>query len=129
MYWNGQMGAWWQVLMSLGFVLFWAAVITLIVLLARSLRANQLRGRQGWGGGPAQSQGWGGGPAQPQGWASAPQQPGWAPPPPVPPGQPEAMYAGGRAEDVLAERFARGEIDEAEYRARLDVLRQQRGGA
>jgi putative membrane protein len=28
-----------------------------------------------------------------------------------------------RAEAVLAERFARGEIDEAEYHARLDALR------
>ncbi|MBE4720011.1 SHOCT domain-containing protein [Pseudarthrobacter sp. AB1] len=29
----------------------------------------------------------------------------------------------GYAENVLAERFARGEIDEVEYTARLDVLR------
>jgi putative membrane protein len=28
-----------------------------------------------------------------------------------------------RAEDLLAERFARGEIDESEYRARRDTLR------
>jgi putative membrane protein len=28
----------------------------------------------------------------------------------------------GAAEDILAERFARGEIDEREYRHRLDVL-------
>jgi putative membrane protein len=28
-----------------------------------------------------------------------------------------------RAEDVLAERFARGEIDEEEYRKRRDALR------
>jgi putative membrane protein len=27
------------------------------------------------------------------------------------------------AEDILAERFARGEIDEAEYRTRRDALR------
>jgi putative membrane protein len=32
---------------------------------------------------------------------------------------------GGRGPDeILAERFARGEIDAAEYRARLDALRQ-----
>jgi putative membrane protein len=37
----------------------------------------------------------------------------------VPPGA-------GRAEDVLAERFARGEIDEDEYRRRLAVLRERR---
>jgi putative membrane protein len=29
----------------------------------------------------------------------------------------------GYAEDLLAQRFARGEIDESEYTARLDVLR------
>lgn len=32
--------------------------------------------------------------------------------------------SGLSAEDVLAQRFARGEIDEAEYRHRLEVLRQ-----
>lgn len=31
-----------------------------------------------------------------------------------------------RAEDVLAERFARGEIDENEYRQRLSALREHR---
>ena len=30
------------------------------------------------------------------------------------------------AEDLLAERFARGDITEQEYRGRLDVLRQSR---
>lgn len=30
------------------------------------------------------------------------------------------------AEDVLAERFARGEIDEEEYRRRLTLLREHR---
>lgn len=30
------------------------------------------------------------------------------------------------AERILAERFARGEVDEAEYRARLEVLRADR---
>lgn len=30
-----------------------------------------------------------------------------------------------RGEAILRERFARGEIDEDEYRARLDVLRHQ----
>jgi putative membrane protein len=33
---------------------------------------------------------------------------------------------GSRAEDVLAERFARGEIDEEEYRRRLALLREHR---
>ena len=31
-----------------------------------------------------------------------------------------------RADDVLAERFARGEIDENEYRQRLSALREHR---
>jgi len=33
------------------------------------------------------------------------------------------MKAGGGAERMLAERYARGEIDEEEYRERLSVLR------
>jgi len=33
----------------------------------------------------------------------------------------------GGAEDVLAERFARGEIDDSEYTARLTALRRSRG--
>ena len=32
--------------------------------------------------------------------------------------------AGRGPQEILAERFARGEIDAAEYRARLDTLRQ-----
>lgn len=42
------------------------------------------------------------------------------------PGGPGTPPGAGRAEDVLAERFARGEIDEDEYRRRLAVLREQR---
>lgn len=38
----------------------------------------------------------------------------------TPPEQPPATRA---PEQLLAERFARGEIDEAEYRHRLDILR------
>ncbi len=34
--------------------------------------------------------------------------------------------ASGRAEAVLAERYARGEVTEEEYRARLEVLRSHR---
>jgi putative membrane protein len=44
-----------------------------------------------------------------------------------PPAEPRPSAGGGSAgpspEQVLAERFARGEIDEQEYRARLAVLR------
>jgi putative membrane protein len=37
------------------------------------------------------------------------------------------MYGSARAaEDVLAERFARGDIDEDEYRRRMTALREQR---
>lgn len=45
-------------------------------------------------------------------------------------GQPPSSGAPGwgsrRAEDLLAERFARGEIDEDEYRRRLALLREHR---
>ncbi|GAA2250360.1 MULTISPECIES: SHOCT domain-containing protein [Kitasatospora] len=44
----------------------------------------------------------------------------WTPTPQTPPAQPEA-------EQVLAERFARGEIDADEYRHRLEVLRSGAG--
>lgn len=84
MYWDGNMGVWGYILMGVGFVLFWAAVITAIILFARSVGA----GNQRYGGsGPA----------------------------------------AGAAENQLAERFARGEIDESEYTARLSVLRRGRG--
>jgi putative membrane protein len=77
--WNDGMGLWGYVLMSISMVVVWGAIITGIVLLARSLRAPSLN----------------------------------APQPPSP----------RKAEDVLAERFARGEIDVAEYQNRLAVLR------
>lgn len=35
-----------------------------------------------------------------------------------------AYPAGSRAQEILDERFARGEIDEEEYRRRKDVLRE-----
>nr|WP_240800391.1 MULTISPECIES: hypothetical protein [Streptomyces]MCY0982417.1 hypothetical protein [Streptomyces tirandamycinicus] len=38
----------------------------------------------------------------------------------------EQRWGGGRAEDLLAERFARGDIDEDEYRRRLALLRESR---
>ncbi len=39
--------------------------------------------------------------------------------------RPNRPYAAGSAKAVLAERFARGEIDAEEYRARLAVLRER----
>ncbi|MGW1028788.1 SHOCT domain-containing protein [Streptomyces sp. NPDC002577] len=38
----------------------------------------------------------------------------------------EPGWGGRRAEDLLAERFARGEIDEDEYERRLALLREHR---
>jgi putative membrane protein len=81
MYWNGGMGLWGYLLMSLSFVMFWAAVITVLVLLFRSMR-------------------------------TAPPNQG-----PAPDTNPEML---------LAARFARGEIDETEYMARLAALPPQR---
>ncbi|PJJ61539.1 SHOCT domain-containing protein [Compostimonas suwonensis] len=48
------------------------------------------------------------------GWDGGPGGPGFAP------------WARGGAESTLAERFAQGDIDEVEYRARLEVLRANR---
>ncbi|MDQ0768930.1 putative membrane protein [Pseudarthrobacter defluvii] len=80
--WNDGMGLWGYAMMSISMVLVWGAIITGIVLLARSLRV----------------------------------------PAPHPMQQSPRM-----AEDVLAERFARGEIDSVEYQNRLAVLRGQPG--
>ncbi|QHC23447.1 SHOCT domain-containing protein [Streptomyces sp. GS7] len=38
----------------------------------------------------------------------------------------ERVWGPGQGEDLLAERFARGEIDEEEYKRRLAVLREPR---
>lgn len=88
--------------------LFWLAVIVVVGLVfgRRWRRAAASRGtygpRFGWGGPSA----WGGrGP-----WGG--------------PGSWAAPGAGvSAAEHTLADRFARGDIDEVEYRARLEVLR------
>ncbi|MGW9630890.1 SHOCT domain-containing protein [Agromyces sp. NPDC055520] len=52
------------------------------------------------------------------------------------PGMPDGSYgppwmrgSGASAESTLAERFAKGDIDETEYRARLEVLRANRPNA
>lgn len=86
MYWGGDMGGWGYALTVLSFVLFWGAIITSIILWARSIGGGGRR--------------YGGGTAGPD-----------------------------TAESLLAERFARGEIDESEYTARLTVLRRGRAGA
>ncbi|WP_329282202.1 SHOCT domain-containing protein [Streptomyces sp. NBC_01451] len=79
MYWNRhEMNGWNWFAMSISTVLLWALLITVAVLLYRTLNRS-----------------------------------------PEPPHTPAATPA----EQVLAERFARGEIDEEEYRRRLTVLR------
>jgi putative membrane protein len=81
MFWNGNdFGGWGYALMAISMVLFWGAVITGIVILARSLGANSRPNR--------------------------------------------AMLVSGSGENLLAERFARGEIEESEYNSRLAILRQ-----
>ncbi|GAB26205.1 hypothetical protein GOPIP_093_00100 [Gordonia polyisoprenivorans NBRC 16320 = JCM 10675] len=94
MYDNGYMwgnswgwGGW--ILMASMMVLFWAAVITAVVLAIRYFS----------------------GPRHHSGGVPGPGQPGPGP---------------SRAEDVLGERFARGEIDEDEYRKRMTALREHR---
>ncbi|MER6418281.1 SHOCT domain-containing protein [Streptomyces sp. NPDC001137] len=79
MYWNGHdMNGWGWFTMSIGTVLLWALLITVAVLLYRTLNRA-----------------------------------------PEPPRTPTAASP----ERLLAERFARGEIDEEQYRRSLAVLR------
>lgn len=81
MFWYGHnVGGWGWIAMSIGMILFWALIITALVLLFRAL-------------------------SRPHEHAHTP-----APPAPTP-------------EQILAERFARSEIDEEEYQHRLAVLR------
>lgn len=80
------LGGW--IVMALVMIVFWALVITAIVLAVRYFA----------GGGTAQGRA------------------GGAPQP----------LTGGRAEDLLAERYARGEIDDEEYRRRLALIREHR---
>lgn len=79
MWHNGGTG--WWILMAVLTVVFWAVVITVVVLAIRYVASD--RGRSA---GPTSAQ----------------------------------------AEDVLAERYARGEVDDDEYRRRLALLREHR---
>lgn len=82
--WDGWgWGGW--IVMTVLMVVFWAVVITAIVLAIRYASAGGQR-------------------SQAAGDAST-----------------------RKAEDVLAERFARGEIDDEEYRQRMSLLREHRG--
>ncbi|GAA2759091.1 SHOCT domain-containing protein [Actinopolymorpha rutila] len=97
MFWyGGGMGWWGYVLMTISMIAFWGLVIAGVVALVRYAGHGP---QTGAGGGQPRV------PAQ-----------GQAPAPPIPP------PARPTPDDVLAERFARGEIDEDEYRRRLDVL-------
>jgi putative membrane protein len=77
--------------------LFWIALIVFVIVMVA-------RRRRAWGPGPWGPYGQGG------------------------PGGPGAPWNRGArsAEATLAERFAKGDIDEVEYRARLEVLRANR---
>jgi putative membrane protein len=88
MFWYGHdMSGWGWFGASLGMIVFWALIITVLVLLFRGLgRSTPVGSRD------------------------------------------VASRTTPSAEELLAERFARGEIDEDEYQRRLRVLRSS-GGA
>lgn len=78
MYWgNGGVGGW--LLMALGMLVFWAAIIAILVAGIRAATT-------GWG---------------------------------------HANASDDNAIQILDERFARGDIDEEEYRSRRDTLRRR----
>ena len=81
--WGWGWGGW--IVMGLLMVVFWAVVITLVVLAIRYFTSDR---------------------------SSA--------------GATRAAPAPSRAEDLLAERLARGEIDADEYRQRMALLREHR---
>ncbi len=98
----------------MGFHPFWPIFIIgpLMFLIIVGLLVALLVRRRRWGYGPWGSAPWHGTPGAPgTPGAQAP----WA-------GKPQ----GGSAEQILASRFAKGDIDETEYRARLEVLRADR---
>ncbi|GAA3031029.1 SHOCT domain-containing protein [Streptomyces olivoverticillatus] len=84
MFWYNHGGGWGLFAMTVSMVLFWALIITVAVLLFRTLARPPHDARH-------------------TGWQSGP--------------------APGHAEQILAERYARGEIDEEEYARRLATLR------
>lgn len=100
MYWYGGVPGWGYALMVISMVLFWGLIIAGVVALVRYV------GRSG-----SRAGGW--------------QGPGSGGPGPGAGGRGPGDYgsASATAEDLLAQRFARGEIDEDEYRQRLAILR------
>ncbi|WP_066979345.1 SHOCT domain-containing protein [Streptomyces sp. NRRL F-4489] len=105
MFWYGHGGGGWGWLAAMiGMVLFWALVITVGILVFRALAR----------------------PGPPVGDEQARRFPGWHPG--TQPGTPAAGPPG--PEQILAERYARGEIEDEEYHRRLSVLRtSSHGGA
>lgn len=99
----------WGLLMSMVFVLFWVLVALGIVALLVLLRRRQGRS---FG-------------AQPGPYAP----PHWQPGPGPGPGPGAWAGSGLTPEQILADRFARGEIDEKEYRQRMAALRAEGGTA
>ena len=92
-----------------GFAPFWPFFIIgpLMFLVIVGLLVAILVRRRRWGG------------PGPWGWHGAPGAPGA--------GAPWAAQSQSRtAEQILADRFAKGDVDETEYRARLEVLRANR---
>ena len=83
MMWYGSNGGWggW-LLMTIAMVLFWALIITAVVLIVRYLVSQRLTGT--------------------------------------------SAVSARTPEEVLAERYARGEIDDDEYQRRLALLHQNR---
>ena len=83
MMWYGGNGGWagW-LLMTIAMVLFWALIITAVVLIVRYLISQRLTGT--------------------------------------------SAVSARTPEEVLAERYARGEIDDNEYQRRLALLHQNR---
>jgi putative membrane protein len=80
---------------------FWFVIIVLIIVFAVTGRRRRMARWAAMGGQPGAWGPWGHGP-----WGNS---------------------AAKSAESTLAERFAQGDIDEKEYRARLEVLRANNG--
>ena len=92
MFWyDHDLSGWGWFGMSLTMLVFWALIITALVLLFRNFNRPS-------------------------------DNPGVSTPPPAFP-SPGTPSTPSTPEQLLAERFARGEIDEEEYRHRLEVLR------
>lgn len=92
----------WGWIMGLSFIVFWVLVAVAIFALVRFAGRSGQRPfppYRGFGGGPGPS--------------------GQAGPAPGP--------MAGTPEQILADRFARGDIDEKEYRQRMSVLREEAG--